>query len=94
MIKNILKVGHHQGHLARLHLNLHHYIITNACLSIHRNIYIMKTMSKKNTISIFPKTKKNLHPEGMPNLSKFSRDPMVIAQNINVSRKGFRTKKL
>ena len=75
MIKKLLKVGHLQGHLVCLYLNLHHYIITNACLSVHSNIYIKKTVSEKNNISIFPKSEHNLHLEGMPNLGKFLRDP-------------------
>ena len=44
MIEKLLKVGH----LIVLHLDLHHYIITDTRLNVNNNIYIKKTMSEKN----------------------------------------------
>ena len=90
MIEKLLKVGH----LIGLHLDLHHYIITDTRLNVNNNIYIKKTMSEKNKISIFPQSKQNLHPESMPDLGKFSREPREITQNNHMPRKGFRTKRL
>ena len=92
MIEKLLKMSHLQSHLVGLHLNPHHYIITNACFSVHNDIYIKKTMSEKNNISIFPQREPNPHFEVMPNLGKFFRDPGGIPQNNYEPRKGFKPK--
>ena len=48
-------------------------------------------MSEKNSISFFPQSEQNLHPEGMPNLRKCLRDSGRITQDSHAPRKGFRS---
>ena len=75
-----------------LDLYLHDNIITYACLNVHSNVNIKRTMIEQNIISIFPQSKQNLHPEGMPNLSELSRDSGRIAQDNHMPRERFRPK--
>ena len=86
VIQQLLQVSHLKGHFVGLNLNLHNYIITNACLSVHSNIDIKKVVIEKNRISIFPQSKQNLHPEGMPNLGEMPRDSGRIAQDNHMPR--------
>ena len=53
VIEKLLKAAHLHVHLVFLYLNLHHYIITDVCFIVQSNIYIKKTISEKNHISIF-----------------------------------------
>ena len=82
-----------QGHLIGLDLYLHDNIITDACLSIHSNVNIDRTMIEQNRISIFPQSKQNLHPEGMPNLSEFPRDSGRISQDNHMPGERFWSKR-